>query len=559
MTLPVDIEKLLGQEDGRVEWKENVADSEAVVKTLVAFANDHPKTSDGGWVLCGIREERDDHGFPLPRPVGLPASRFKEVEGKVLDACRRHVSPPLLPTVYEERLPEDASRRILVFFVETSPDVHAFSTKTGGSRYWIRHHNRTVEARGDLLHKLLQGKGELPPYLDRPCQEAALEDLNLVAAEEFLREARLPRPPAEYLQPNTVIDALARPLVLSKTVAPDTSRSVPTYLALLLFGREPSRFMPGAYVVFSVYEGVKKTEIHSQRFETTGPLPKIFRDLLEKLRLYTGLQIDKSASALEGPQNRLRYSEKALQEAIINAFAHRDYESRDPTRITVFSDRIEIMSPGGYVPGMDPQRLKEGTAAVRWRNPALASFLVRMGLAQHEGQGIPTIIEETVAVAGQRPQIIPQQGTFEIVLPAFQPIRPSAPDYSQTANGTSGKDGLILVAIGAKSIRPVVESSLEDLGLGGAEVLVDHVIDNYVSPDPQHWLAEAKRIRNEVREWVEDPRYARLHLFYRGPVVMAPLLGALISKAKPLVVYHHQNGRYGPAYTLEKELLISKT
>ena len=58
--------------------------------------------------------------------------------------------------------------------------------------------------------------------------------------------------------------------------------------------------------------------------------------------------------------------------------------------------------------------------------------------------------------------------------------------------------------------------------------------------------------------WVEDPRFARLHLFYRGPVVIAPLLGALIAPAKPLVVYHYEDGRYRPAYTLDRRFLIGK-
>ncbi|HEV8581525.1 MAG TPA: ATP-binding protein [Thermoanaerobaculia bacterium] len=237
----------------------------------------------------------------------------------------------------------------------------------------------------------------------------------------------------------------------------------------------------------------------------------------------------------------------------MNAFAHRDYESSEPVRITVFSNRIEIISPGGFVPGMDPEKLRRGEATPYWRNPALASFLLRLQLAQNEGQGLRTILTETRAIAGREARIAPGHTDFEVIIPAFQAI-PSAPRSSAT--GESAVQGLILISIGGQSIRPVVEHSLPELGLEGAEVLVDFTLSEYVSPDVQHWEAEAARIRDQVRRWVEDPRYTRIHLFYRGPVVIAPLLGALIAPVKPLVVYHYEDGRYRPAYTLERRFLV---
>jgi hypothetical protein len=240
---------------------------------------------------------------------------------------------------------------------------------------------------------------------------------------------------------------------------------------------------------------------------------------------------------------------------VVNAFAHRDYESPEPVRVTVFSDRIEVVSPGGPIPGMDPERLRQGEATPHWRNPSLASILLRLQLAQNEGQGLKTIINETMVTAGQKPRIEPTPAHFEVAIPAFQP---SLSTSRSPDSGEPAKQGLILIAIGGKSIRPVVEHSLIDLGLEGAEVLVDFALPEYVSPDVQHWEAEAAKIRDEVRAWVEDPRYSRLHLFYRGPVVIAPLLGALIAPAKPLVVYHYEDGRYAPAYTLDRRFIVGK-
>ncbi len=546
---PIDLDNLLRRESARVEWKRQAAEIEDVVKTLSAFANDLEGSEQGGWVVCGIEEGRDDHEFPIGRQVGLAASRFQEIQGRVLSWCRERVSPPMIPTVDEVLVPDDPSRRILVFHILASPHVHAFREESGSTRYWVRHGSQTVEARGELLRQLQQRKLDIPSFLQRPCPGATPADLDL--AEELLTRAALPHPPSEYLKPGARLEASSYPLVLSQTGASGESLPVPSYLAVLLFSREPTRFIPGAYIVFLTYDGPSRTEVHSIRFQMTGALPNLIRDLLNRLQLYTGTSIDKSASALEIRQNRPRYSLKALQEAVVNAFAHRDYESQEPVRITVFSDRIEVASPGGLVHGVDPARLERGEALPAWRNPALAHFLIRFQLAQNVGQGIGTIIRETLATAGRRPQIIPGPNSFEIVIPAFRPgpLTPRA--------GETGAEGLILISLGGRSIRPVVESSLAELGLDGADVLVDFALAEYVSPDVQHWEAEAVRIRDQVREWVEDPRYSRLHLFYRGPVVIAPLLGALITPAKPLVVYHYEDGRYRPAYTLDRRFLVS--
>lgn len=545
------LDELLQREDASVEWKES-GDPRAIVKTLAAFANSFSGWAEGGWVVCGIHEGVDAHGFQQARKVGLDSRTLKEVKSKVRIACQKHVSPPLVPVLHEIPLTDDPSRRILAFYVEKSPSAHCFEEKSGAGIYYVRLDSHTVEARGELLRELLRHKGDLPPFLDRICPGASLEDIDSLAAVEFLREARLPLAPEEYLKPGSRIDSSAHPLVLAERIAPDRSRPVPSYLALLLFGHEPSRFLPGAFAVLAVYDGVSRDETRSLRFEAAAPLPKLIRDLLEKLRLYTGFEIDKSESALHHRQNRPRYSEKALQEALVNAFAHRDYESAEPVRITVFSDRIEIASPGGPQPGTDLVRLRQGKSPVVWRNPALASFLLRMGLAQNEGQGIPTILSETRAVAGRDPEIIPEPASFQVVLPAFEGTWATS-----TATGGELREGLILVSIGGDSNRGTVESSLPQFGLENADVLVDFAFPGYVSPDA--WEREAVQIRNQVRRWVEDPRYAHFHLFYRGPVVLAPLLGALVAPAKPLFVYYYENGRYERAYLLDRRFLRSKS
>ena len=105
------------------------------------------------------------------------------------------------------------------------------------------------------------------------------------------------------------------------------------------------------------------------------------------------LPFDTRAFDKDSPNpNQVKYPVRALQEAVINALVHRDYESDQPTRITVFSDRIEIVSPGSLPRTIDREKFKLGQASPYWRNQSLAYFFNKLQLAQAEGQGIPTIL-----------------------------------------------------------------------------------------------------------------------------------------------------------------------
>lgn len=96
MTPRIDLNELARRENEQTEWKENVADVDDVVATLTAFANDLQNLG-GGYVVCGVREDKDEYGFPTLVRVGLTASRLKGLEGTVLSRCRDRVSPPITP------------------------------------------------------------------------------------------------------------------------------------------------------------------------------------------------------------------------------------------------------------------------------------------------------------------------------------------------------------------------------------------------------------------------------------------------------------------------------
>ena len=384
---PIDLNQLAARESEQVEWKENVADIDDVVAALCAFANDLPNLG-GGYVVCGAQEVRDEHGFPAMVRTGLTAARLKEVEGQVLAQCRQRVAPPLTPLVDE--LPADTDdRRVLVFTQPATPSAHTFRRDKEGARHYVHVGRATIEARNSVLLNLLVRKGAVEPWDRRVCASATERDLDLLALRDALNRMNV-AVPEEGLEQYLTEDVALSPFIPSLCVKENlTSLLRPRNFAVLLFGRDVQRFVPGAFSIFSVYPGGDRSDRHAERYEIAGSVLEQARQLRQLLGAQVSTAFDKED--MNAP-NVLKYPDRALYEAMGNALAHRDYERVDPVRITAFADRIEFVSPGSLPGNTDVQVFREGRARARWRNQALAWFFNRLRLAQAEGQGIPTIL-----------------------------------------------------------------------------------------------------------------------------------------------------------------------
>ena len=256
---------------------------------------------------------------------------------------------------------------------------------------------------------------------------------------------------------------------------------------------------------------------------------------------------------LTGTQNRTRYSTRAIRESVVNAFVHRDYHSHEPARVVVFNDRIEITNPGGLYNGIDVEKIKTGEAHPSWRNPSLAWFMVALGFAENDGQGIKTILKATQKIAGILPEFKISADWFTIVIPAF--VQKEMCRTAPSIEKESGREGLILVSIGGDSIEKQVKKSLHSLELKNPEIVVNFVYPDYVDAPSENWEKIAEKLKKDIQQVVDSPDYRRFHLFYRGPGVFAPLLGALIGPAKRLALYTYENGRYFYTYTIDRKFL----
>jgi ATP-dependent DNA helicase RecG len=383
----VDLRQLAARESAQVEWKANVADIDDVVETLSAFANDLANLG-GGYVVCGAGETKNEHGFPSMELTGLTSGRLKEVERTVLARCRERVSPPLAPLV--EELPAAVpDRRILVFIMAATDQAHLFRRGTQGAKYFVRIARETREARNGTLRELLVRKGALEPWDRQPCTSATVSDLDLLVLRDALQRMGVFAPDLGVEAFLSEANPLSRFVPSLCVREPLSGLLRPRNFAMLLFGRSVQRFVPGAFSLFSIYPGTDRSEPHAERHELAGNLIEQASRLTSLLDQQAVTAFDKNDSA---HPNTLKYPVRALREVMVNALAHRDYSLVDPTRITAFVDRIEMISPGSLPTGVDPVDFRAGRVAPKWRNQALAWFLSRLQFAQAEGQGIPTVL-----------------------------------------------------------------------------------------------------------------------------------------------------------------------
>lgn len=408
----VDLKELSSRESERTEWKENVADINSVVKTIVAFANDISNLG-GGYVVCGAKEVKDETGFQKFEAVGLTSDKIKEIEGAVLAHCREKVHPPIIPVTNEISL-SDVERRIFVFIITTTGQAHSY--RSGGkdaSTYYVRIGRETREARDGILREFLVQKNVLEPWDRRVNETAQVKDIDLLALRDYLEQMGLwdsNKQLEDYISDTDRLAAFIPPLAGLNN---QYSEPQPRNFTILMFS-DPIKFFPGAYSIFSAYKGHDRSEPTSEKHEILGPAVRQAERIIELLNVQSYTAIDKDDSA----PNALKYPPKAIREAVVNALAHRSYESDQPVRVTVFSDRIEINSPGGLPRPIIEADFKKGKSFPYWRNQSLAYFFNKLHLAQSEGQGIPTIFRTMSELGCPEPEFKVSKDNLLCVLPA---------------------------------------------------------------------------------------------------------------------------------------------
>ena len=108
------------------------------------------------------------------------------------------------------------------------------------------------------------------------------------------------------------------------------------------------------------------------------------------------------------------YPEVAVREALLNSLVHRDYSFRASTLISIYENRIEFVSIGGLLPGLELDDLMMGVSVCR--NPHLANVFYRLQLIEAYGTGMKKIMG-AYTDAQVQPKITTTNNAFKIILP----------------------------------------------------------------------------------------------------------------------------------------------
>jgi len=185
----------------------------------------------------------------------------------------------------------------------------------------------------------------------------------------------------------------------------------PTVSGVLMACNQPQEYLSSAFVQAVAYRGQERNAAYQlDAQDITGPLDKQIRDACMFVKKNMRIYATKEPARHDIPQ----YSMQAVFEAVVNAVAHRDYSIlASKIRLHLFSDRLEIMSPGSIPNTMtiDSLPLRQAT-----RNELLTSMLARCPVEssgietsrhfflERRGEGVPIILAESKKLSGYLPE-----------------------------------------------------------------------------------------------------------------------------------------------------------
>src|SRR3989339_608646 len=178
---------------------------------------------------------------------------------------------------------------------------------------------------------------------------------------------------------------------------------------VLMFCNKINRFFMNATITCALFLGEDKVSILDKK-EFEGDLYSNYHNVLDYIKSKLNTEyIIKTAGPRE---EKLELPEEALREALLNAIVHRDYFSNAKIQIYIFKDRLEIVNPGGLVPGIKFSDLGKKSLS---RNKLLFGLLQRMNLVEKAGTGILRIRNAMKEYKLEKPKIETDENWFTII------------------------------------------------------------------------------------------------------------------------------------------------
>ena len=365
------LETIRNGENSGVEFKRDDIQNHTLARELVAFSN-----FEGGILLLGVEDDGSISGITRTDP-----------EQFVMNACRDKIRPGLIP-FYERISNVESDKAIVVVRVSRGLDVHTLWHDNKNS-YFIRVGTQSREPTPEELGRLFQQRGGFRAEL-RPVSGATFADLDIRRLKNYFTRIRRQDAPADDDE-----SAWVTLLFNTEIMAEDGI----TVAGILLFGRTPNRFLPQAGIDASAFPGLNKGYAARERSALRGPMTPLLNDageiveagLVEQAMAFTNRNIAVTGQLEEGGARREEvpaYPMEAVREAVVNALVHRDYLlSGTDIELSIYEDRMEIVSPGRLPNGITPARMLTGCRGAR--NQLIKDVMRDYRYLEHSGMGVP--------------------------------------------------------------------------------------------------------------------------------------------------------------------------
>ena len=354
----MDSEELLKivarDEDGKHQFKADITNANALAAEMVAFSN-----SGGGQIFIGINNDGSI--------TGLTRQEVGRINQIISNAASHNVHPPINPSTENIALTEG-----LVLIVTINPGVNKpYQDNTGA--FWVKNgaDKRKVTSREEI-QRMFQTSGLLHGD-EVPINGLTSADLDLEYFQRFFSK--------EYGESLENQNVPLPQLLENMSLASEGKLNL---AAALLFSKAPYYKLP-VFIVKAVSYPSKDIDV-SHYIESTdlkGKLSDLFQSTLNfMMRNIAYIQHQQDINSLGEPE----IPKIVFEELLVNALIHRDYLISAPIRIFIFSNRIEIISPGHLPNNLSVENIKKGISNIR--NPILASFATRILPYRGLGSGI---------------------------------------------------------------------------------------------------------------------------------------------------------------------------
>lgn len=355
------------QESETVELKQVVVDD--IKKEIIAFAN-----SDGGKLYIGVRDDGEVVGLDDPDGAALQVSNM----------VRDSIKPDVTMFLHYKTI-EEAGKKIIEVNVQRGTDRPYYIAKKGmrPEGVYVRQGYSAVPATDTAIRCMIK-ETDGDRFETMRCLEQEL------TFETAKKEFQFRKVEFGQQQMHTL-----------KLVDHDGLYS---NLALLLSDQNPHT------IKVAVFQGTNQTVFRDRR-EFGGSLMKQMNEVYDYIDFHN--QIHATIEKLSRIDVR-DYPEIAVREALLNLLVHRDYSFSASALISIYDDRIEFVSIGGLLPGIDLEDVLAGLSVCRNQN--LANVFYRLHLIEAYGTGLRKIMEAYEGASG-KPIISTTKNSFKITLP----------------------------------------------------------------------------------------------------------------------------------------------